>query len=135
MVTEKKMKKQEKTTRRREIQQNNNTKIVREAHRISWDNFISQIEQDVHGRQNFTYKFLKNFNRSEKDDARIDVIEDTEWINHYKNLWYQENTVQTNWDNTNLTTTDLITIEELQEALKQLKNRKASEIDKLILNY
>lgn len=39
--------------------------------------------------------------------------------------------MQTNWDNTNLTTTDLITIEELQEALKQLKNRKASGIDKI----
>ncbi len=75
---------------------------MREAHRISWDNFISQIEQDVHGRQNFAYKVLKNFNRSEKDDARIDVIENTEWINHYKKLRYQENTVQTIWDNTNL---------------------------------
>lgn len=53
MVTEKNEETRENYTKKR----NTATKIVREAHRISWDNFISQIEQDVHGSKILHIKF------------------------------------------------------------------------------
>ena len=62
--------------------------IIRKAHQNSWDKFISDIEHDVHGRQTMAYKFIRNLNNDERDRANIDTIEVKEWINHYRNLWF-----------------------------------------------
>lgn len=105
--------------------------IVREAHQQSWNKFISEIENDIHGNQTFSYKVLKHLNKSEKDVARINVIQQDVWIQHYKELWFQENedNVVTENENVEVIDVDPITKEELDEVFKETKNRKSTGPD------
>ncbi|XP_039280839.1 uncharacterized protein LOC111056792 [Nilaparvata lugens] len=106
--------------------------IVRKAHEDSWDRFISGIEDDLHGRQEVAYKLIKHLNSDVKEMAKIENIGKEEWIQHYKDLWYKSDVpfmekaqqLQRKIDGI-----DLIGIEELEEALRQTKNRKATGLD------
>lgn len=95
---------------------------------------ISNIEHDVHGKQEFAYKMIKNLNSTVKDVAQLKVINHNEWIEHYTNLWNNQETneqvmsISDDMDEINFTV-DAITIEELREALKKMKNRKAAGPD------
>ena len=40
------------------IKKNQAKEIVRKTHQESWENFINEIENDVHGRQDFAYKAI-----------------------------------------------------------------------------
>jgi hypothetical protein len=48
--------------------------------------FISQIQQDIHRRQQFAYKIMKHLNNQEKVIAKIFTIQENQWIEHYKSL-------------------------------------------------
>jgi hypothetical protein len=111
-------------------------KVVRQAHQQSWEKFISEIEHDIHGRQQFVYKIMKHLNNQEKDIAKMNTIQENQWIEHYKNLWSdqeendQDNSINNRSEDENLYT-DGITVDELKNALKNLKNRKAPGLDKI----
>jgi hypothetical protein len=107
---------------------------VRMAHQESWEKFINTIEHDVHSRQQIAYKVIKKtLNSTQRDTAQINNIKTEQWTKHYKELWY--NPEQPTYIKTEIERrkgeVDPITIEELEEALNKLKNRKAPGPDNL----
>ena len=48
--------------------------MVRRAHQESWDRLISNIETDIHGRQEIAYKLMKNLNQQQKDTVQLHII-------------------------------------------------------------
>jgi hypothetical protein len=44
------------------------------------------IENDIHGIQTLAKKVMRYFNSKERDTAKLDIIQEKEWIEHYKNL-------------------------------------------------
>lgn len=99
--------------------------MTRKAHNDYWEHFIATLENDVHGRQTVAFKTMKYLNQSEKESASINTITLEQWKQHYKSLWYDANIIEENKRNEHNTMIDLITLEELQKALKDMKNRKA----------
>ena len=47
--------------------------------------FISNIGNDIHGRQNTAYTLMKHMNKNKRDAADINVIKEYQWKKHYKN--------------------------------------------------
>lgn len=110
------------------------SKKLKEEH---WDKLISNIEDDVHGRQEMAYKLMKYMNKEEREMANINVIEEHKWKEHYKMLWYNEEMKETIDKKENEVEEkvgiDLIDIKELQDVLKSFRNRKAPGIDNMNL--
>lgn len=104
-------------------------KEVRKLKRLSWDNYISNIEYDCHGSQDIAYKILKHLNSTEKDTVKINNITEKEWLKYYETLWTNSTEVNTNPKLMELANVDLIEIEELENALKTFKNKKTPGID------
>lgn len=105
-------------------------KVTRQASQQAWEAFISKVENDLHGRQEFAYKFLKSMGKTQKESVKIDCVSKTEWVEHYRNLWFDE----TLPDSDNMVScvechVDDITLEELLLTIKLSKNRKASGLD------
>lgn len=119
--------------------------IVRRAHQESWDRLISNIEHDIHGRQEVAYKLMRQLNKQERDTARLHTIDKEAWIQHYRELWTDgaDNGKKDESDtdclsrfsggdcSNTLYTGDPITLTEVQEAVKQMKNRKATGLDNI----
>jgi len=107
-------------------------RISRKAHQESWEKFISQVENDLHGRQTFAYKAIKQMNKTEKDTAHLEVIDEQKWIQHYEKLWYNPNSpVEEDLEEHTPYGIDYITMEELMNAIKTSKNRKATGADQI----
>lgn len=68
--------------------------------------------------------------------AKLNIIKE-EWIGHYKELWCKQQEEQNNNFNLNnegeLMDTDVISMSELQDALKGMINRKAEGLDEINL--
>jgi hypothetical protein len=47
---------------------------------ISWDYYVSNIEDDVHGRQERAYKILKELQETEKDKIQLNPVTEEQWI-------------------------------------------------------
>jgi hypothetical protein len=83
------------------------------------------IENDIHGRQTLAYKVMRYLNSNERDTAKLDIIQEKEWIEHYKNLWYDPQLEQETNEKYECYNFDLVTINELEKVLKKSKGRKA----------
>lgn len=105
---------------------------VRQITRDSWDKYISEIENDIHGRQNCAYKIMKHLNKEERDTLNINPIEEQKWLNYFKELWTSRESKEfiLAQPQQNI---DPITQEELQNALQTGKNKKAPGTDKINL--
>lgn len=111
-------------------QKRNKTKnLIKRSHSESWERFIASIEHDIHGRQNVAFKLMKHMNKAEKDTASINIITEHQWIQHYRNLWYDENCEENYYVESDSSSIDQIDIKELEAALKVTKNRKATGLD------
>lgn len=55
------------------------------------DSFISNIINDVRGRQEMAYKVMKTLYTTEKDKVQINSINKQRWKTHYTILWYYDN--------------------------------------------
>lgn len=102
--------------------------------------WIQELEQDLQGRQTFAYKAIKNLNRNEKERARINNLEEAEWLKYYDKLWCNKNQQNEEEDveTQHIYGIDNITLEELNRALKISKNRKAPgpvEINMELIKY
>ncbi|KAJ4430023.1 hypothetical protein ANN_22231 [Periplaneta americana] len=85
--------------------------------------------------RNETYKIIKHLNKTEKDAAYIpNLIKEEQWIKYFQDLWFNNNAdeIQPSKDNYDV---DLLGIEELEEALKHKKCRKASGPDAELIKY
>ena len=97
--------------------------IVRQAHRQSWERFISNIEHDVHGRQVMAYKIMKMLNGKEREEVSVNPITVELWKKHYTQLWYSEDEEEGVITECDAESIDAITLEELLQALRESKNR------------
>jgi hypothetical protein len=56
---------------------------TRKVNRNSWDYYISNIEDDVHGRQDRAYKIFKELQKTEEDKIQLNPIVEKQWIRYY----------------------------------------------------
>jgi len=47
---------------------------------------VSKIEHDLHGRQINAYKIIRNLNRTEKDNLRLNTIVGHTWLDYCQNF-------------------------------------------------
>lgn len=111
-------------------------RICRKNNQDSWDRFISNVEDDIHGRQEFAYKMMKHLNKTEKDDAKINIINKDEWLTYYTKLWTKEENMENpgnrnGKDEEEDRSVDQIEMGELEAALQKTKNRKAPGQDNI----
>lgn len=109
--------------------------LVRQNKQESWDKFVSDIEDDVHGRQQIAFKLIRKLNNDKREAANITVIDKDEWVKHYTQLWYTKEGEQDNEgvqieSNGNV---DTLTLQELDNVLRAFKNRKATGLDNVNL--
>ena len=64
--------------------------ILKNAQSDSWDHFISNTKNYLHGSQHMVYKALIFLNSKEQDNANNHVIEEKGWIEYYRQLWFNE---------------------------------------------
>jgi hypothetical protein len=112
-------------------------KMTRRQRRDDWDKFVKTLERDITGTQRRGFKIYKQLQLQEIDNLKIDPITKPEWKEYYGKLWNEqgskgeegieeERRSEGTDDNE-----DMITIEELNEVLKQTKNRKGFGLDSL----
>jgi len=104
------------------------TKIKRQC----WETFVSRIEHDLHGRQINAYKIIRNLNRTEKYNLRLNSIVEHTWLDYYQKLWtkqFNDNTTERKCAKLTENCVDLITSEELEITIKSLKARKSPGSD------
>ena len=59
---------------------------TRKIERQFWETFVSRIEHDLHRRQINAYKIIRNLNRTEKGNLRLNPIVEHTWLDYYKKL-------------------------------------------------
>jgi hypothetical protein len=74
-----------------------------------------------------------HLNSTEKETAQLNVIDIKEWVTHYKKLWVDDSLDDASHISLDRVCVDMIDINELEEALKYSKNRKATGEDGLNL--
>jgi len=60
---------------------------TRKIKRQCWETFVLRIEHDLHGRQINAYKIIRNLNRTEKYNLRLNPIVEHTWLDYYQKLW------------------------------------------------
>ena len=74
------------------------------------------------------YKIIRNLNRTEKDNLRLNPIVEHTWLDYYQKLrtkQFNDNTTEGKCAKLTENCVDLITMEELETAIKALKARKS----------
>jgi hypothetical protein len=107
------------------LKRNTAKTIVNKTHQESWERFIAMIETDIHGRQTLAYKVMRYSNNVERDTEKLDIIQEKELIEHYKNLWYDPQLEQESNEKYECYNIDKLTVNELEEALNKSKGRKS----------
>jgi len=106
---------------------------TRKIKRQCWETFVSRIEYDLRGRQINAYKIIRNINRTEKDNLRLNPIVEHTWLDYYQNLWTKQfndnNTIKGKRAKLTENCVDLITMEELETNIKALKAIKSPGSD------
>jgi len=105
--------------------------LTAKQRREEWDKFVKTLERDITGTQRRGFKIFKHLQLQERDKLKIDPITKTEWKEYYGKLWNEqgskgkeESEEERRSEGTD-DNEDMITIEELNEVLKQAKNRKS----------
>lgn len=97
-----------------------------------WDNYVFNLEYDVHGYQAMVYKALKEMNKSEKDKIQFNPTPWKIWKRHFKNLWTDGSTDAFTFSlENNYEDIDPLDLCELLEVIQNLKSKKAPGIDNI----
>ncbi len=107
--------------------------LVKNAYKDIWDKYISNIEHDIHGRQLMAYKAMKHLNNDEKDAAKLQVLDDKEWLKYSKNLWHaDEEEEEKERSDTPVLHNAVDKLESIElEALRNTKNKKTPGLDNI----
>lgn len=73
----------------------------------------------------------RHLNSTERDTIKVNNISEENWITHYSNLWTNEDGKDINPTLSIMAEIDLIGMDELDNALKTSKNKKASGVDNI----
>jgi hypothetical protein len=101
----------------------------RKMNHESWEAFVKRTEHDVTGAQQMRFKIFKKLASKENDNARINLILEEEWTKHYKYLLYKHDIDLTN--TMSQQDEQAISYEELEQAIKNSKNRKSAGPDNI----
>jgi hypothetical protein len=104
-------------------------KKKRKTHEESWDKFVSEIQNAILVRQVLACKVMRHLNCESQDTVRLNVIKEEEWIEQYKNVWYDPGEEEAPEEDHTGKKVDEISMEELESAIQGLKNRKAPGLD------
>ncbi|KAJ4431069.1 hypothetical protein ANN_19662 [Periplaneta americana] len=108
---------------------------TRKLSRQSWDNYISNIEYDIHGAQTMAYKALKHLNKEERDTVALNNVRTEDWLRYFKELWttqhYEENLHVDKDTSVPVSDIDLIEYEEMEQILQSFSNNKSPGSDDL----
>jgi len=105
---------------------------TRKIKRKCWETIVSRIERDLHGRPINAYKVIRNLNRTDKDNLRLNPIVEHTWLDYYQKLCtkqFNDNTTEGKRAKLAENCVDLITMEELETTIKSLKARKSPGSD------
>jgi len=111
--------------------------VKRETMKIKrqcWETFVSRIEHDLHGRQINAYKIIRNLNRTEKHNLRLNPIVENTWLDYYQKLrtkHFNDNTTEGKCAQLTENFVELVTMEELETTIKALKARKSPGPDRI----
>jgi len=109
--------------------------VKRETRKIKgqcWETFVSRIEHDLHGRQINAYKMIRNLNRTEKDNLRLNPIVEHTWLDYCQQHWtkqFNDNTTEGKRAKLTEICVGLITMEKLETTIETLKARKSPGSD------
>jgi hypothetical protein len=113
-------------------------RTMTQKQRGDWEKFVKSLERDITGmQQRRGFKIFKQLQFQERDKIKINPISKAEWKEYYDKLWNEqcnnteegtEKKIRKEKSNEN---TDIITMKELDEALKHVKNRKSPGLDNL----
>jgi hypothetical protein len=106
---------------------------VRRRQRISWDKFVTNLEQKTYRTQPKVYKILKQISKDVKETAHIlGNVDKNAFLQYYEKLW---NTTNINELHLECNSADYshpsVTLDELDEATKFTKNGKTPAQDKI----
>ena len=104
---------------------------VRKIKRNSWEKYVSDIEHDVHGRQEKAYKILKHLNKTEKDNLHLTTITEEKWLQYYKELWTTSDKHASDIMIDINELVDPITLDELLPIIQNAKNKKSPGSDNI----
>ena len=105
---------------------------TRKIKRQCWETFLSRIEHDLHGCQINAFKIIRNLNRTEKDNLRLNPTGEHTSLDYCQKLWTKQfngNTTEGKRAKLTENCVDLITMEELETTTKALKARKSPGSD------
>jgi hypothetical protein len=106
--------------------------MTRKQRRDDWEKFVTSLERDMTGTQRLVFKIFKQLQLQERNKLKINPTSKTEWKEYYAKLWNEQGNngeegidkeIRNETINEN---TGIITMEELDKALKHAKNRKSS---------
>ena len=123
------------TRRQSGIQKKHSTgqKRVRRRQRLSWDKLVTNLEHEIYRTQPKVYKILKQISKDVKETARIQgSIDEKIFLQYYEKLWNTTNINELPLEyNLADYLHDLITLDELEKALKLTKNGKTPGQDNI----
>ena len=104
---------------------------VKESNQESWNKFLATIEHDIYGRQNIAWKVMRHLKSTDRDVAKLTCIPKEEWTKYYSELLHDEDIEDVLEDEIEEKTVDMITLDEMQEEIRKMKNRKAPGTDNI----
>lgn len=78
-----------------------------------------------------SYKVIKTLDSEEQKKVEINHIDKKYWVKHYKQLRFDKNTKDTDAQSKEVKELDVIDKDKVKEALKTIRNRKATGLDGL----
>lgn len=109
---------------------------IKEMKKAYWEKFSTDMEHDLYGGQKKIWNTLRNRKRAVNEEVQTNAITPEKWENYIKTLYgQQESNSETPEGNIGmaqiLEEEDIITQEEVHEAVRKLKNRKAPGPDQI----
>jgi len=108
---------------------------TRKIKRQCWETFLLRIEHDLYGQQINAYTIIRNLNRTEKGNLRINPKVEHTWLDYYQKLWtkqFNDNTTEGKHAKLTENCVDLITMEELETTIKALNAENLQDQTELI---
>lgn len=55
--------------------------------RENFERYIDNVEYHIYGNQEIPYKRMQYLNTEEKDTAVLNIMDQEDWVTHYKKIW------------------------------------------------
>lgn len=106
---------------------------IKEEH---WEGFTKGMEHDLYGAQRKVWKMIQNQKKEINEYINNTNISKTQWVEHFRNIYTHpspttDRTIHSEVLQSNNNEEAIISLEEVQEAIRRLKNRKSPGPDNI----